>query len=104
MIHLVDAGEKAVLQEMFGNPENRGYLHLRAFELLADISAAEEKAGGQRTWQQGDTWEMLSQKLAMLRFAVKRREFGADEENLWADIERNFSRQAIECVTAMYTK
>jgi hypothetical protein len=102
MIHLVDAGEKAALQEMFGNSENRGYLHLRAFEILADISAAEDKAGGQHFWQQGDTWETLSQKLAMLRFAVKRREFGADEENLWAGIEKNFSRQAIECVAAMY--
>jgi hypothetical protein len=38
----------------------------------------------------------------MIRFAVKRREFNADDEKMWADIEKNFSGQAIECVAAMY--
>jgi hypothetical protein len=103
MIRLVDAGEQAALQEMFEAPENRGYLHLRAFEILAAISGAEEQAGGQRFWQEGDTWETLCKKLALLRFAVKRREYGADDENLWADVEKSFSRHAIESVAAMYT-
>jgi hypothetical protein len=102
MIHLVDGGDKTALRKMFENPENRGYLHMRAFEILADIVGAEEQAGEQRFWQQGDTWETLSKKLAMIRFAVKRREFDADEENLWADITKSFSAEAIAVVADMY--
>jgi hypothetical protein len=103
MINLVDAGEKTALREMFEKIENRGYLHLRAFEILADIVGAEEQAGGQRFWQQGDTWETLSKKLALLRYAVKRREFNADDERLWSDITKSFSAEAIAVVADKYT-
>ena len=41
LYELVDKGEKAQFLELFQEQENRGWLHLKDLEVLADIAAAE---------------------------------------------------------------
>ena len=40
LYELVDKGEKAQFLELFQEQENRGWLHLKDLEVLADIAAA----------------------------------------------------------------
>ncbi len=100
---LVNAGNQGELIEIFSDPDNRGYLHLREYEILADIARGEQAEGGMRFWQAGETYEELVQKINDLKYRLKRMEFGADQgkpDILY--ILKNYSICAIKTVAAAY--
>ena len=100
---LVNAGNQGELIEIFSDPNNRGYLHLREFEILADIARGERAEGEMRFWQAGETCEELVRKINDLKYRLKRVEFGADQgkpDILY--ILKNYSVCAIKTVAAAY--
>ena len=100
---LVNAGNQGELIEIFSDPDNRGYLHLREYEILADIARGEQAEGGMRFWQAGETCEELVRKINDLKYRLKRIEFGADQGK--PDILyllKNYSVCAIKTVAAAY--
>lgn len=101
---LVDAGDREELCRIFSEEENRGYLHLREFEVFAKIDAAERRAGESRFWTKGDTCESLTEKLADLRFALKRIEYDADPDLTVERIEARYGRCAADVVAGVYMR
>jgi len=100
---LVNAGNQGELIEIFSDPDNRGYLHLREYEILADIARGEQAEGGMRFWQAGETCEELVQKINDLKYRLKRMEFGADHgKSDILYILKNYSICAIKTVAAAY--
>jgi hypothetical protein len=104
LIQLVNDGNQEEVQNIFRDNDNRGYLHLRPFEILADISRQEQEMGAPRFWRADDTWESLSRKLAVLRFGIKRLEYHADEGGVLHELQENFSRPAINVVSGFYIR
>lgn len=100
---LVEKGEKDSLRKIFEAVDNRGYLHLREFELLSDIERTEAEAGMEDFWKAGDSFEILQTRMRQLKFALKRVEFDADlnAEALRYALE-NFSMQAVNAVFGVY--
>ena len=79
---LVNAGNQGELIEIFSDPNNRGYLHLREYEILADIARGERAEGEMRFWQAGETCEELVRKINDLKYRLKRVEFGKTGHSL----------------------
>lgn len=102
MRRLVDTGDRDELCRIFSEEENRGYLHLREFEVFAEIEARERRAGGSRFWTKEDTCESLTEKLAELRFALKRIEYGADTDMARQLIRERYSAQAADVAAEAY--
>lgn len=102
MKRLVNAGDKEELCRIFSEEENRGYLHLREFEVFAEIDSRERSVGESVFWKEDDICESLTKKLAVLRFALKRIEYGADESLAWQNIRDAYSQQAIDVVMENY--
>ena len=101
---LVERGEKEELIKLFADENNRGYLHLREFEVLANIAFMEEKAGENRFWNKEDSYESLIKKIARLKYALKRMEYHADETgNACAYIGTNYSKYAALIVGRSYS-
>lgn len=100
---LVEKGEKDTLRKIFEDSANRGYLHLREFELLSDIERAEADAGIIDFWKAGDSFETILTRMRQLKFALKRVEYDADlgNEALQFALE-NFSMQAVNAVFGVY--
>lgn len=101
--YLVDCGHKEALQGIFEKDENKGYLHLREFEIMAAIDKMEQAAGLERFWKCGETYEELTGKIRNLKHALKRLEYSADvdSENLEYVIS-NYSIYAIDVVYHFY--
>lgn len=76
---LVEEGAKEELLLIFEKEENKGYLHLREFEALAEIEKRERQAVSVQFWSEKASYKELAQQLRALRFALKRMEYGADE-------------------------
>ncbi len=102
MRHLADAGNREELCRIFSEEENRGYLHLREFEVLAEIDRRECREGKRLFWTEGDDFGSLTEKLADLRFALKRIEYGADSDAASEYIRAHYSRQAADAVAEVY--
>ena len=103
LIQLVGAGKKQELVNIFLNPENCGYLHLREFETLANIERLENADGTARFWQMGDTYDELMHRMSDLKFALKRLEFDSDEEaEAITSIRNCYSIQAVKAVCIAY--
>lgn len=103
MIELVNKGAKNELITIFENNANCGYLHLREFELLANIEKAEAEVRAEAFWKAGDSFETILTRMRKLKFALKRVEYDADfnDEALKYVLE-NFSMQAVNTVFAVY--
>lgn len=102
MKRLVDAGDREELCRIFSEEDNKGYLHLREFEVLAEIDARERCAGKSVFWTEDDTFVSLTEKLAELRFALKRIEYGADADAARQHIKERYSRHAADVVAEVY--
>lgn len=101
---LVERGEREELIGLFADENNRGYLHLREFEVLANIAYMEERAGENRFWNEGDSYESLMDKIARLKYALKRIEYQADEtKEASAFIDANYSEYAVMTVRRAYS-
>lgn len=85
MFYLVEHGNREELVEIFQNPDNRGYLVLKEFEILADIEYLENvNEVKNRFWTGEDTAESLLKKTRKVKYLLKRIEFHmeADESEL----------------------
>lgn len=100
--YLVDVGNREELCRIFSEEVNRGYLHLREFEVFAAIETKERSTGETVFWREDDTCESLVRKLAALRFALKRIEYKTDENMTLQDVERCYGRHAIDTVVGVY--
>lgn len=105
LYELVDKGEKAQFLELFQEQENRGWLHLKDLEVLADIAAAERKAGLERFWTPGEPGLELHEKLLNLHRILKRIEYHKDvfNMNIYRELEA-YSMPAIKTVLCAYTE
>lgn len=79
MFYLVDNGNRTELVNIFQNPDNRGYLVLKDFEILADIEHLEAINGVQnKFWQEEDSAKTLLEKVRKVKYLLKRVEFGME--------------------------
>lgn len=80
MYTLVDCGRRKELAELFRNPDNRGYLHLKEFQIIADIEYLEEQNGeSRRLWTESDTAATLLEKVREVKYLLKREEFRVED-------------------------
>lgn len=79
MESLIRAEHRTEIREIFKKPENRGYLHLREYELIADIDRLEQENHiAKPMWETGMDLTSLLNKLRYLKFQLKRLEYMAD--------------------------
>lgn len=103
MRRLVDVGAKIELRDIFDKTENKGYLHLRDFEILANIDRLEAQAGITSFWRLGDTFEVLADKIASVKRALKRIEYFADVDgSAMKYLVENYSIWAIDVIYCIY--
>ncbi len=101
---LVEEECRDELIAVFAEQENRGYLHLVEFELLAEIEAAERKSTEsdleeKRLWKSGMGAKKVHQRLQKLKHLVKRLEFDAgDAGAVTESIRAEYTRMAFEIV------
>lgn len=92
------------LRDIFQNPDNRGYLYLREYEAIVQIDRMEEESGEElRFWQDNISLEQLLLKLRMLKYALKRIEYGAvgsGQDKKY--ILENYSPYAVRDVCSRY--
>ena len=99
---LVNAGNQGELIEIFSDPNNRGYLHLREYEILADIARGERAEGEMRFWQAGETCEDFVRKINDLKYRLKSGiRCGSGKPDILY-ILKNYSVCAIKTVAAAY--
>ncbi len=101
---LVDEGRRDEIVDMLINDDSLELRHhaLRPFAVCAMIHESERKGGEVQFWRDDDNWESLSRKLSVLRFGIKRREYGADDTDMWTFIKDNYTGSAIEVAGSNY--
>ena len=101
---LADMGRREQIRAVFQKSEKRGWLHLREYQLLADIDACEEKAKtGNRLWEEYLSAEELLLKIRSIKYLLKRLEFGAyEEEHIEGELCETYSVYAIMRVCDEY--
>lgn len=101
---LLNYGKKDELREIFRNPENQGYLHLREAEAITRIDWLEEKNESTiRFWEDRADAKTLLYKLRFLKYTLKRIEYGADNmEDIIQRLKGNYSGYAIKEVCSRY--
>ena len=99
---LIEDGKRTELREVFEDKKNGGYLCFREFEALAEIDKREDEAGNINFWPTEATYEQLMEKLTVLKFALRRIEYGADADEAAEYIKTNFSSQAVQAVAEIY--
>lgn len=104
MLGLIDRGFRKELTELFQNPANRGYLHLKEVQMIADIEALETAGGAQpRLWKESSDARMLLEDLRRLKYLLKRVEFGTEPQDpLLRAIRSEYSPYAEQVVREGY--
>lgn len=102
---LVNQENRKALLEIFGDEKNRGWLHLKEFEVLTDIVCAEYEEGTDLFWKKGEGYETINARIQELHFILKRAEFqvGAQNQKLFETI-KEFGIQAVKAVLWAYTQ
>ena len=80
MEQLIQAGEHEQIHEIFQDPENRKYVHLKEYEIIADVDYLERKAGvceTLRLWQPGMNASEIFTRVQQLKYWIKRIEHQA---------------------------
>lgn len=80
MQQLIQAGEHEQIHEIFKDPENRKYVHLKEYEIIADVDYLERKAGvceTRRLWQPGMNASEIFTRVQQLKYWIKRIEHQA---------------------------
>lgn len=96
------------LGRVFENPENRGHLRLKEYELLSKICKDEEKELGKSHFCRNElTKKEIFQQLYLIKCLVKRVEFAvgeAEEKKVNIKLLRdNFSQNAIDATIDLYS-
>ena len=101
---LVDVGRREAFEAIFQKQENRGWLHLREYQLLADIDVSEEETGVvKRLWEQGLSAEDVLRKLCEIKYLLKRLEYGIGEKkDILLKLCERYSVYAIAAVYQEY--
>ena len=104
MERLIKQGKRKELCEIFINPQNRGYLHLREYETIADIEIMEyESRVTVRFWLENMGIEELIWHVRNLKHLVKRVEYQAGDMTETVErILRNYSKYAIAEIANQY--
>ncbi len=104
MIRLIDCGMREEFTKLFHDPANRGYLHLKEFQMIADIEDLEaSNQTGLRLWKETSDARTLSEDLRRLKYLLKRVEFGTEEaEPIRQKINREYSPYAVNVVREGY--
>lgn len=98
----LEEGQKRNCLEIFKEEENRKYLSLREYRVLADIEQQERLQSDVRFWTGNMNQKQLFQKLQRLRFLLKRLEFDAEDGAEYADMSDNYSLTAVSVVVNEY--
>lgn len=105
MLHLIDLGKRKEVVELFRHPANRGYLHLKEIQIIADIEYLEAEHGvRQRLWRESDSAQTLLKKIREVKYMLKRIEFGLDSAEViskWINVV--CSPYVIDIVLKEYT-
>lgn len=104
MFTLVDYGKRKELTELFRNPTNRGYLHLKEFQIIADIEYLESSNGEQqKLWTESDSAVTLLEKIRNAKYLLKRAEFGLEDAQAMSGIIRQaYSSYAVSVIQEAY--
>lgn len=104
MYTLVDRGRRKELVELFRNPDNRGYLHLKEFQIIADIEYLEDtNRESQRLWTESDTAATLLEKVRKAKYLLKREEFRVeDARSISEKIRQAYSPYAVSVIQEAY--
>lgn len=104
MFTLIDCGRRKELAELFQNPANRGYLHLKEIQIIADIEYLESANGTQqRLWSESDTAETLLEKIREMKYLLKRAEFRLeDARSVSEKIKSAYSLYAMNVIQEAY--
>lgn len=94
--HLVDAGEASRMVKLFGQPDFQGFLHLKEFEIIANIHRLEtENHVLDLFWKPEDDFCSLNVKMREIRYALKRIVYDAvSEEKVELKVLENYSKEA----------
>lgn len=105
MFQMIDCGKRKEIVELFRNPDNRGYLHLKEIQIIADIEYLEAEHGlQQKMWRESDSTQTLLKKIREVKYMLKRIEFGLDSaETIYEQINTAYSPYAIGIVLKEYT-
>lgn len=100
---LLTQGELEQLVEVFEIPQNRGYLFLKEYELIARIYKEEQLSGQEFTiWREGDLAEESLERLHDLKFLLKAIEYQAEETDTRERLRERYSKNAIKIVKEAY--
>lgn len=103
---LVDMGRRREVTAMFQKEENRGWLHLKEYELLADIEMREEEACTQmRMWETDLSAEELLGKIRHLKYLLIRlAHVPEDDGKTEEEFRGNYTSHAIRMVWNAYIR
>lgn len=104
MYVLIDSGRRKELVELFQIPDNRGYLHLKEFQIIADIEYLEDiNRERQRLWTVADTAVTLLEKVRTAKYLLKRREFRVEDAlSISERLSHGYSRYAVSVIQEAY--
>ena len=103
---MVEFGERKELLELFGKPENRGFLYLREYQTIADIEKAEEMyqvPAEQHLWRIQDGEKDVITRLRQLRHRLIRYQFQQeDKRSGFEQIKNLYSEYAVKVTEDSY--
>lgn len=99
---LLTVGERGGVRRIFQDPELEKDQYLMEYRDIVYIDQVEERAQESvRFWQNGMTVSQLTLKLHILKYALKRIEYGADDVETFGILE-GYSRYAIKEICSRY--
>lgn len=106
LMMMLDMGKRRQFCEIFMKEENRGFLHLREFEIIADVELLESEHGAPehlRLWQMEDGASAVLARMRRLKHLMHRMEFVEEEAGIWGkQIFDSYTRDAIEQIRKTY--
>lgn len=103
MEELINTGEMHQLIEVFQNPQNKGYLFFREYEVLSCIYQREQLSKETLSvWKQGSSFKEAQELLHQLKFWIKAIEYDSEERDTIEQIKTHYSKSAVECMIEEY--
>lgn len=106
LMKILDMGRRRQFCDMFMREENRGFLHLREFEVIADVERLESEHGVPeylRIWRVEDSANEVLSRMRGLKHLLRRIKFAGGETDSWEQqISHLYSTDAIEQIKRVY--
>ena len=99
--NLVERNDREGVLSVFEKPENLGWLHLKDFEILAEIVRTETS---QSFWEDGEDFKSLCAKIREIHFSLKRIEFHMTDVEEEKELLGKYSKEAVAAVLCAYTE